>query len=202
MPENEDSKPPTSTNEVLDRFEKAAEKDEKVSVDDLMEAVGRRSFGPLILLAGIVLCAPGISDIPSVATITGLFILLISAQMLFGRGEFWLPGWLLRRSVSSKTIEKMAGSKWTRRPAKWIDKFVTERLAMFAGPKANYWVAGICTVLALASPITEMVPLSGMGLGSSVVAFGISLIARDGLMTLLGFAIAAVTVTLAVLAIS
>jgi hypothetical protein len=56
-----------------------------------MDAVGRRSFGPLLLLAGIVLAAPGVGDIPGVPTVMGLFILLVSGQMLFDRDHFWMP---------------------------------------------------------------------------------------------------------------
>jgi hypothetical protein len=57
------------------------------------------------------------------------------------------------------------------------------------------------TVLALISPITELVTLSGMGVGAAVTTFGISPIARDGAMTLIGLLISAVTITLALLAL-
>jgi len=200
VPGDKNNEPPKTVSGLLDRFEEAAEEKEEISVDDLMDAVGRRSFGPLLLLAGIVMSAPGISDIPSVPTMVGLFILIISSQILFGRDQFWLPGWLLRRSISRKTLMKVAGNKWLRRAATMIDKFVTERLEIFAGPKANYGVAAVCTLLAIVSPVTELVPLSGMGVGAAIVAFGVSLIARDGLMALIGFGISAVTVTLALVA--
>lgn len=182
---------------MLDRFEEAAAEKEEVSLEDLMNAVGRRSFGPLLLLAGIVLSAPGISDIPSVPTIVGMFILLVSVQILFGRNEFWLPRWLLRRTVSRQRLEKMASSKWIRKPADAVDRFTMERLRPLAGPRMNVLVAAVTILLALISPITELVPLSSMGVGAAVTAFGISLIARDGLMTLIGLLVSAVTVTLA-----
>ena len=100
---DDEPKPPETMNEMLDRFEQAASEQDEVPVEDLVEAVGRRSFGPLLLLAGIVLSAPGISDIPSVPTIVGMFILLVSGQILCGRKKFWLPGWMLRRTVSWTT---------------------------------------------------------------------------------------------------
>jgi hypothetical protein len=194
-------KPPESMNEMLDRFEQVAAENEEVSLDSLMEAVGRRSFGPLLLLSGIVLAAPGISDIPSVPTIVGMFILLVSVQILIGREEFWLPGWLLRRTVSRDRLEKMASSKWIRKPADAVDRFVTERLKSLAGPRMNVVIAAVTTVLAMISPITELVPLSSMGVGAAVVSFGISLVARDGLMTLIGLLVSAVTVSLALVAL-
>lgn len=199
QPNNQD--PPESMVEMLDRFEEVAEEKEEASLEDLMESVGRRSFGPLLLLSGIVLSAPGISDIPSVPTLVGMFILLVSVQILFGRKNFWLPEWLLRRKVSSERLAKMASSKWIRKPAKAIDRFTVERLRSLAGPRMNVVIASVTTVLALISPITELVPLSGMGVGAAVTAFGISLIARDGAMTLIGLLISAVTVSLALLAV-
>ena len=190
--------PPKTTNELLDRFKKASVDKERVSLGDLLDAVGKRSFGPLLLFAGIIMSAPGISDIPSVPTTVGIFVLIVSGQILFGRDHFWLPGWLLRRSVSSKRLLKLAASKWVRRPAAWVDKFVTERLRIFAGPKSSYIVALITTILALIAPITELVPLSGVGVGAAILCFGISLIAHDGLMNLIGLAISVITTTLAI----
>ena len=85
--------------------------------------------------------------------------------------------------------------------AKWIDGFVVERLQVIAGPRANYVVAIVCTILALVAPITEFVPLSGIGVGAAMLSFGISLIARDGLMALIGFGVSAVTTSLAMMGI-
>jgi hypothetical protein len=192
---------PKTVNELLDCFDKAAGEHERVSLDNLMDAIGRRSFGPLLMLAGLVLSVPGISDIPSVPTMAGLFILIISVQILFGRHHLWLPGWLLRRSISGKRMKKVANGKRTRRVAQWVDDFVVERLRMFAGPRANHLVALVCSVLALVAPLTEFVPLSGIGIGVAMLCFGISLIARDGLMALIGFAISFVTLTLAIMGI-
>jgi len=187
-------------NEMLDRFEHAAAKGDRVSLDDLMDLVGRRSFGPILLLAGIIMSAPGISDIPGVPTMVGIFTLTVSVQILVGRHDLWLPGWMLRRSVSSGRLKKMTESKWIRRPASWIDKFTSRRLEALAGPGSNFIVAPVCTLLALVCPFTEFIPLSGPGVGAAIVAFAISLIARDGLMTLIGLAISTVTVSLAIVA--
>ena len=197
-PDGDNQEPPKTMTELLDRFGQAAEEKDKVSVDDIMNAVGRRSFGPILVLGGLVLSAPGISDIPTVPTTMGVFILIVSGQILFGREQFWLPRWLLDRRVSEKTVLKVAQSKWTRGPAKAVDKFVMERLSFLAGPRANYIVAAVSTLLALISPLTELVPLSGIGVGAAMIAFGISLMARDGLMALIGLAISAITVSLAI----
>jgi hypothetical protein len=47
-------------------------------------------------------------------------------------------------------------------------------------------------------PVTEFVPLSTNGISIGLVAFGISLVAGDGLMALLGFFISAATLALVI----
>jgi hypothetical protein len=189
---------PKTLNELLDRIDEAEEeKAGEVPLDSVMDAVGRRSFGPQLLLAGVVIAAPGVGDIPGVPTIIGLFILLVSGQLLFGRERFWMPQWLLRRAVSKEKLKKMTGSKWVRRPAKWVDAVVKERLTMFIG---SWPIALASSVIALASPLTEFVPMGSVGLGIAILAFGVALIARDGVMALTGYVLAALTLGLAIIA--
>jgi len=195
MEENES--PPKNLNELLDRFDEAAEESEKVSLDVIMDAVGRRSFGPLLLLAGLIISSPGVGDIPGVPTILGLFVLMIAGQLVFGRDHFWLPQWLLKRSVSREKLKKMTSSKWVRKPARFVDRLLKERLEILVGQKGTYAIAIVSSVISLAMPLTEFVPLSANGVGAGIVAFGVALIARDGLMALIGYVIAAATITLA-----
>jgi hypothetical protein len=191
-------KTPKSLNELLDRIDEAAEESEEVSVETVMESVGRRSFAPLLLLVGMVAIAPGIGDIPGVATLLGIFVLTVSVQLLFGRTEFWLPGWILNRKMKRGKLKKLAKSKWLRKPAGWIDNAVTERLEIFTGHLATRAIAVACTILALTLPFTELVPFSTTAVSLGLVAFGISLITHDGLMALVGFIISAATIGLVV----
>ena len=79
----------TSLQQMLQQLCDAAT-DERVSVDAMLEAVGRRSFGPLILLAGLVTLSP-VGDIPSVPTMVAVLVLLLSTQLLWGRSSFLAP---------------------------------------------------------------------------------------------------------------
>ena len=73
----------TNLEQLFDCIGKAAEqkRNEKVSIDSIMEMIGRRSFGPLLLLAGLIILAPVIGDIPGVPTIMGVFILLVAVHL-------------------------------------------------------------------------------------------------------------------------
>jgi hypothetical protein len=188
--------PPEDLEELLDRFDEAADRCDKVSLDLMMDEVGRRSFGPLLLLAGMVMVAPVIGDIPGVPVLLGSFVLLVAVQLLLGWNHFWLPQWLLRRSVDSGKVKK-ATRKWLRRPARFIDKFLRHRLQAFTGNRGTRAIAIACTLLALATPAAEFVPFSANGIGAGVAVFGLALIAHDGLVALIGWVLIAVTVGLA-----
>lgn len=188
--------PPKSLEELMDRLEHAAENHAEVSLDLLMDEAGRRSFGPLLLLGGIIMVMPVVGDIPGVPVLLGLYVVLVAGQLLFGRDHFWLPQWLLRRSVRSEKM-KHAVRKWLRRPARFVDRFLRHRLGNFTGSAGTRAIAIACVLLALSTPIAEFIPFSANGVGAAIALFGLALIAHDGVMALIGWIVLVATVTLA-----
>lgn len=193
---------PENLSEMLGGISRCAEQADRVKVDDIMDAVGGRSFGPLLLLAGIFVSAPGIADIPGVPTVIGLFILTISVQLIFGNDHFWLPRWLLERTIRSEKVLRMTGSKWVKKPAAFIDRLLKARLRVLTGRPAMVAIATMTAVTMLVMPLTEVVPLSANVVGAGAIAFGLSLIAKDGVMALAGFVISAAAVTFAIMAVT
>lgn len=178
----------TNLVQMLDRIDRSANGRERVSLGAIVEAVGGRSFGPLLLMAGVIMVSP-LSGIPSMPTSMGFLVLLIAAQLLFRRQHFWLPRWLLRRSIARTKLGK--GIKWLRPSAHFIDRWLRPRLPLFIEGFSIYLVAAVCILIAAAMPIMELVPLSAHGAGLALSAFGLSLIARDGLLALLAFVVTA-----------
>lgn len=191
-----DRRPPRNLEELLDRLEEAANQHRKVSLDRVMDEVGRRSFGPLLLLAGLVMVAPVVGDIPGVPVILGSFVLLVAVQMVFGRDHFWLPQWLLQRSIASDKVKKATG-KWLRKPSRFIDRFLHHRLGVLTGSGGARAIAIASTLLALATPVAEFIPFSANGVGAAIAIFGLALIAHDGVVALIGWMVLAATVVLA-----
>lgn len=189
----------TGLEQLIDRMDAAASDQNQVSVDDIMDMVGRRSFGPLLLVAGLLTLAPVIGDIPGVPTVIGLFVLLIAVELLLGRDHFWLPQWLLRRSVSSDKLQKGLGYLYA--PARFIDRFIKPRLVMLVNGNTKYLVALTTLGIALCMPVMEVVPFSANAAGLVLVGFGLSLIGRDGLLTVLSFLLAIATYGLVVLGV-
>lgn len=180
----------TNLQQMLDRIEESAKGEERVTLGTVVEAVGRRSFGPLLLLAGAVLASP-LTGIPSVPTSMGILVLLIATQMLLHRQHFWLPDWLLRRSISVQKLDRV--TRWLRPSARFVDRWLQPRLTLFIDGLSSYVIALACIAIAAGMPVMELVPLSAHIAGLALSAFGLALISRDGLLALLALATTGVT---------
>lgn len=186
---------PKNLQQLLEKLESVACDEENVSLASMMEAVGARSFGPLLLLAGVILASP-LSGIPGMPTAMSLFVLLIAVQLLLHTGHFWLPKWLLRRSVDSRKL--MKATTVLRRPARFIDRWTGPRLTFFSGAFGVHLIALFCLLVALGTPAMEIVPFSATLAGAALSIFGLSVIARDGLLSLIALALSATVIGLVV----
>lgn len=175
----------TTLEQLLDRIESAADGEGQVSIEAIMESVGSRSFGPMILLAGLIILAPLIGDIPGVPTIMSLFVLLTAGQLLFRRKHFWLPDWMMKRSVERDKLRR--SMKWLRYIGRFFDKISKPRLTELTQDAKLYAIAVACIFISLVIPIMEVVPFSANIAGIALTAFGLSLITRDGLMAVIAF---------------
>ncbi|MFC6979943.1 exopolysaccharide biosynthesis protein [Microbulbifer taiwanensis] len=172
----------------MEHISKTAKRRKRVSLDLVVRAVGRRSFAPLLLLVGIILFSP-LSGIPGVPTIMGLLVLLTAVQLLLGRSHFWLPQWLLRRSISKGKL--IRALHWLQKPARFIDRWLRPRLEFLVGRAGTYVIAAICAVIALALPAMEIVPFSATTAGMALTALGLALVAHDGVLALFAFVVTA-----------
>ena len=186
---------PHNLEELLDRIAEAARGTEQVSLARVLNEVGRRSFGPVLLLAGLVTLAPLLGDIPGVPTTMAVLVLLVAVQVLFRHEHIWLPRWMLERSLDKAKVEKAL--EWSRKPACFVDRFLRPRLPVFARDAGAYAVALVCALIAVVMPLTEVVPFSANLAGAVLTIFGLSLIARDGLLALIAFILTATTAGLA-----
>lgn len=176
--------PPANLSQLLQRLRDQTEGQDQVSIGDLLAAVGQRSFGPIVLVAGLIVVAPLIGDIPGVPTLLGLVVLLTLGQLLFRRETIWLPRKLTHRRVGRDKL--MKGLDWMAKPARFIDRWTRPRLTWLVRGPGRYLMAVICMLVAAAMPAMEVVPFSANGGGLALMVFGMAMVARDGLLALLG----------------
>ncbi len=173
---------------------------DSIRLGTVLDVVGRRSFGPLLLLGGLITVAPLIGDIPGVPTLIGVFVFLVALQMMLGREHFWLPEFLLERRIRRRSLHKAV--VWMMPTARFVDRFLHPRLAFLVNGGARYGVAGLALLVSLMMPIMEFIPFSANAAGAVLTLFGLALIARDGLLASIGFGLAGVTVVVIVWAAS
>jgi hypothetical protein len=171
---------------VLERIDAAAAEKEQVSMGDLLDAVGQRSFAPLLLLAGLVIVAPIVGDVPGVPTAMGALVVLTTAQMLLRREHIWMPNWMEERAVEATKVRKAV--EWLRPPGRFVDRWTRPRLALFVGREGSVVIAVACLLVALLTPVMEFVPFSANIAGLAISAFAVAMVARDGLIALVALA--------------
>lgn len=173
----------TSIEAVLDLIDKLAQDRDRVSIAVIMESMGRRSFGPVLLVTGIIITAPIIGYIPGVPTLMGMIVLLTSLQLLFHRDHFWLPQWILRRSMDQGKLRKAIS--WMRPVARFIDRFTRPRFKFLTNSAGNHLIAVMTILMVLVIPLMEFIPGSGNVAGIFLMICGLAVTARDGLLAMI-----------------
>lgn len=169
-------------NTVLDRIKDDTDGDQ-VNLEELMEVLGTRSYGPLLLMMAILAVSP-VGAIPGMSIITAAIVILLAGQMLIGRKSPWLPRRLLEKGVPRKRITKAV--EQFRPWVGWADQLVSKRLAVFNLPSANKVTAVLCILLACLFFPLAFVPFGVAIPGTVLGVMALGLMAKDGVVLLLG----------------
>lgn len=182
----------TNLEQLLDRIGTVdADDTDRVSLGMILQAVGTRSFGPLLLLLGLLMFSP-LSGIPTMPTTFGMLVLLTAIQMLFHKEHIWLPRFLLKRSVSKDKLDIVL--TWLQSPARFIDRLSHPRLTFLIQGYSIRLIAVVCLLIAASVPLMELVPFLATGAGAVFAVLGLALVTKDGLIVLFGFVLTALGV--------
>ncbi len=199
MPPEATSPEATSLEAVLDELRESG-RAEAVSVGEALARFQHRSLGVLIALFGLIVVMPVIGDIPGAAIICATLTLAAIGQSLVGRGSLWLPRAVARREIDRARLERAveAMRPWIRR----VDRLLRPRLRLLVASRpARLGVALAAAALALALYPLAFVPFGANAPGAGLVALGLGLMAGDGLLVLLGYALIGLTAYLLVAAL-
>lgn len=168
---------------------------EKVPVRALVNAVGRRTYGPLLLVIGLFAISPA-TIVPLMTSFTAIVILVLALQMAIGLKRPWLPKSILdieapRQQMlnffekARPTVEKLDGV-WLR-----------PRLTFLTMPPFVTLVALCVAAAALITLPLSFIPFAPLAPGIAIVLFGLGMTAHDGLWLGLGMAAVAGSLWLA-----
>lgn len=173
--------PTSSVTETLDNLVAAAKQADKVSLEQLTQAFGRRGYGPFLMLPALIEISP-IGGVPGVPSFLAFVILLFAVQMLLGRRTLYLPAWIGRRRLSSKALR--SGAERMRPVATRLDRWFYGRLPRLTGEPFIRFAALVCILLAITVPPLEIVPFASSAPMAAIAAFGLSILVRDGALML------------------
>jgi hypothetical protein len=188
-----------TASQVLHRFTIGRPED-KVSFGQMLDALGERGFGLLLMLFAVpnLLPFPGV---PGVSFVTGMAILFISVQLILAKDEPAFPAWVSAKSFSRAQLSKFIVK--TNPLLRWLEKPIRPRLSpvVVGFGERMIGVVGVVHALTLALPI----PMGNLPQAVALILLALALIELDGVMAILGYiaSIAAVIwLTLVVLGLS
>ncbi|MBJ3776080.1 exopolysaccharide biosynthesis protein [Acuticoccus mangrovi] len=180
-----------SLGDVLDRLGTAGER-EKVHLNDVLAAFKDRSSGVLITMLGLVAALPVIGAVPGISMVVSVLILAVIVHSLIGGGTLRLPGKVGRLGVDRQSFQNglETGRRWTRP----VDRLLARRLTVLTeGRLARSLLKLMTACLAVVMFPLELVPWGVTAPAIGIVAFGLALIAHDGVFALVGYLMALAT---------
>ncbi len=164
-----------------------------ISVGELAERFEGGAMGALLLIFGLACTLP---LPPGSTTIIGVPLVLLAGQVAFGAAAPWLPSHVLDRSVRVDHLRK-----GLPRAVAWLERmeaFSRPRLAFLFNAWGYRLIGLVCLVLAVV--LILPIPLGNMLPGAAVSVLSLSLVLKDGVLALFGYALAGCSAGVLVLA--
>lgn len=158
----------------------AAQATGPVSIGEIRDALADRSFAALLVLFAIFNLLP---LPPGTTLVLGPPLVLVSAQMVLGYRNAWLPRFVLDKKIAPDRFRRSTDRvlPWLRR----LEQLVRPRSWPFTGDRL---IGAITLVLSIA--ITLPIPLGNWLPALSTAIIGLALSERDGIFFAIGLATA------------
>ena len=152
---------------------------DRLKLSELSARLRDRAWGGILLVFAAINLLP---LPPGATTVTGLPLLVIAAQMAWGRPRPWFPKRLDERGIArahlSKLSEKLA--PWERR----VERVFKPRLCELTGHRGARVIGAISFILSVI--IWLPIPFGNHVPAFAITLFALSLIYRDGVLAILG----------------
>jgi hypothetical protein len=176
----------TNLSGVLDEIGAKVSTDEtpdSLTLDEIIDAVGRRTYGPLLLVIGLFAISPA-TIVPGMTWLSAALTLVVAGQMALGLRRIWLPKSALQAQIPRDAV--LSGLEKARPWARRVDAFLKPRLTFLSAPPFVNLIALLVIGAALITFPLGLIPFAPLAPGLAVVFFGLGMTARDGLWLALG----------------
>lgn len=174
-----------SISEVLDTLQETASQ-ERTSVDDVLTAFGRRAYGPILFVIGVVSMSP-VGAIPGASILLGSLVGILMVQYIVRNSSPWIPRWIKKKSVAG---EKARAAIDKSKPYfEHVERVVRPRWPMLTNAPWTHIVGLTCVALALTMYPLALVPWGVMPPSLAIAVLGLGLMSTDGLLIAIGLAV-------------
>jgi hypothetical protein len=165
----------------------------RISVEELSQKFGGRAIGALLFVFGLACMLP---LPPGATTIFGFPLVLLAPQLIIGASAPWLPAGVKHRTVSTVDLQK--GLPRLIRMLRKVEAVSKPRLVFLFNAVGERLIGLICLALAL----VLILPIPGGNIlpAMAVSALAFALIQRDGVIALIGYALAITSASVLALA--
>ncbi len=177
--------------DILDDIEGLAEDEGKVDVKSLLESFQARSFGPVLVLLGVLSMSP-LGAVPGIPVVFAGMVILWSGQILIGRSHPWTPEFLHSIEISEDQVCKFRDK--AEPVTEFVDNWVKPRLKWAVGDVSEHLIAALSIALALLMIPLELVPFAVAIPAGALVLLGLALMAKDGILTLISIILGSIVI--------
>ncbi len=178
---------PRHLSEVLTLM--ASEAKGPVTIGAIRDALGDRSFAALLVFFASFNLLP---LPPGSSVILGLPLVIVSAQMVFGKRTAWLPRFLMRKSLDAELFRKLTDRIVPR--LRQLERLVRPRYWPFWRRRGDRIIGAIALVLAVA--VVLPVPLGNWLPAFASALVGLALSERDGILFAIGVTVGLVSLAI------
>src|SRR5205085_11057070 len=152
---------------------------ERLTLGELSARLRDRAWGGLLLIFAAINLLP---LPPGATTVTGIPLLVLTAQLAAGRARPWFPHTLDQRGIGRETIARLIAKVEPLEHR--IERVLKPRLCNLTGHRAAR-VIGVISFL-LSVVLWLPIPLGNHAPALAMTMFALALIYRDGVMVILG----------------
>jgi hypothetical protein len=167
--------------------------EDRISVEELTHRFGGRAIGALLFVFGLACMLP---LPPGATTIFGFPLVLLAPQLIIGAGVPWLPARVKESTISTAHLKE--GLPRFIRVLRKVEAVSKPRFVLLFGPVGERLIGVV--VLALALVLILPIPGGNILPAMAVSALAFALIQRDGLIALVGYALAITSASVLALA--
>lgn len=168
-------------------------REDRISVETLTQKFGGRAIGALLFVFGLACMLP---LPPGATTIFGFPLVLLAPQLIIGASAPWLPQGVKQGTISTAHLKE--GLPRAIRMLRRVEAVSRPRLTILFGAVGERLIGLV--ILALALVLILPIPGGNILPAMAVSALAFALIQRDGLIALIGYALAITSASVLALA--